>query len=305
MTSLVLHRYPRLPESSIKWFQWSAEVDGNICALKDVSEHWDSNSRLTFHIDVSLEGRALETLGDVASAEMVVAARCKATARNESARAELRRNGDRFVGRGMVTLDGSSIATRLDLEASIVMPMQGHLWLTDRIIAQARPQKVGLGQDQGGFPTSVVSFRAEGWAPAPWRFEVVPIDLDDPFQTSVRLFVNEDYPQAVQLLDGTAPRSTVQLLQMDIARQLVAATSRLVARSAEGVSQSGLASTTASPLVDDLAAEHPESIVAAARKAAERYFHTSLRETCRLYREMPEQFEFKLMSGAGILKGEA
>ena len=106
--------------------------------------------------------------------------------------------------------------------------------------------------------------------------------------------------EAIDLLDGTAPRISMALLEADIARQLIAAAHRLSRDLAESGSDASLSGD-----VDAVAEENPESIAAAAARIAARFFQRSLREVCGIYRDEPEYFEYLLMSATHVLEGDA
>lgn len=300
MAPLFLSPFPRLDPSSASWQRWAVDCDGRDVSLQDLAEHCDANSSLTFLIDVSVDADALEALESPGSPVLVVSVTCSATAFILTHRTPLTRSGDRFVARGELRLDAHEVTAQLDLAATIVAPVADQPWLRDRIVAEAKTEKVSLEPSQPGFPVSVVSFRNESWQAAPWRFDLYAAGLEDGFRSSMRLYVNEDYPQAIDLLDGTAPRISMALLEADIARQLIAAAHRLSRDLAESGSDASLSGD-----VDAVAEENPESIAAAAARIAARFFQRSLREVCGIYRDEPEYFEYLLMSVTHLLEGDA
>lgn len=289
MSAVVLHPFPRLPDKAVRWGPWGSVVDGKTLELKKISESWDANSRIRLYTDVSVDSSVLEAMGLSSGAELLLSATSRATATTVSARVLLRPSGGRHRATVNVELDGESIAEQLDLTAAVIAPVTGTAWLKNRVIAERRVEKVSLDQEQQGFPISAVSFEAEGWSAAPWKFEVYATHPADTFSQSVRLFINEDYEQSLELLEDKGNAWANAMLHAAIARQLVAT---MVAISPEAVQGP-----------DELADENPESFAAAARMVAAKYFKQTLKETCRIYRERPELFEQLLLHETGFMKG--
>lgn len=291
MAALVLHRYPRLPRDAHRWFTWAARVDSWAGNLNEVADRWDANSTITFMLDVEVALAAAQDLEVADEIDLLVTASCSPTAVSVSSRVRLERRGDSLRARAEVKLHGHQLAEKARLTAVLVAPFGDLPWLRDRIIAEGPTARVALRQEAQGFPVSVVSFDAEGWRASPWRFEVLATHPADTFDQALRLFVNEDFPEAAALLDGSGSKMARTLLEAAIARQLIATASYL----AQATTQE----------LDAVAAENPDSVAAAGAKAANRYFGSSLKDTCRLYREQPERFEHSLMHETRILQGEA
>ncbi|MCV7564671.1 hypothetical protein [Micrococcus aloeverae] len=289
--AVVLHRFPMVDDSTVLWHPWGAEVDDVYRQPAEVADCWDSNSRLRFFVGVSVDADAVRAIAGTAPAELMVTATCHATSTTRTSRAPLQENGPSLSARTMVELIGNVLAERLDLSAALIAPSGDHSWLATRIISQGPFERVPLQQDANVFPISAVSFRDQQWREAPWRFDIFATDLADAFSTGLRLFLNLDLPLAAALLDDTASQATRGLLDMVIARQLIA-------------TASGLAEGTAED-VDAVAAENPDSIAAAAANVATKYFHTSLKEATRSYRDQPERFEYLLAAETSLLRSEA
>lgn len=289
MSAVVLHPFPRLRDKTVRWGPWGAVVDGKTLELKKITENWDANSHIRIYTDVSVDSEALEAMGLASDAELLLSATSRATANTVSVRAALRPTSGRHRATVNVDLDGESVAEQLDLSATVVAPIDETAWLKNRVIAERRVERVSLDQEQQGFPISAVSFESEGWTAAPWKFEVYATHPADTFNQSVRLFVNEDYGQSLELLEDKGNAWANAMLHAAIARQLVAT---MVAISPEAVQGP-----------DELADENPESFAAAARMVAKKYFKQTLKETCRIYRERPEHFELLLLHETGFMKG--
>lgn len=290
MAKLVLHPFPRLPEGGVKWVRWAAKVDERVVDIAEVADNWDANSRLAFFLSVAVSHDDLLALGDPAQARLVVNAVCHATAMSWSEELPLAQTQSQATARCEISLSGRDVSGRIDLAAAVVVPIEHAGWLARRVVAEAEPVKVPLEHEREGFPVTVLSFDEEGWHSAPWRFDVFATDLEDTFAQSIRLYINEDYPQAVELLEGTGSTVAKALLEASIVRQLVA-------------SASALESDTVS--ADQVAEEFPESFAAAARQAASRIFQEPLADVCRRYRDRPESFELRLMHETGLMRGEA
>ncbi|MEV8232603.1 hypothetical protein [Micrococcus luteus] len=289
--AVVLHRFPTVDDSAVLWHPWGAEVDGAYKEPSEVADAWDSNSRLRFFVGVSVAAAEVWPIAGEASAELMFTATCHATSTTHTSRAPLRADGPSLSARVMVEFTGEVLAERLDLSAALIAPAGGQAWLATRIISHGPFERVSLQQDANVFPISAVSFKAQQWREAPWRFDIFATDLADAFSTGLRLFLNQDLPLAAALLDNTASQATRGLLDMTIVRQLIATVSDL----AEGTAEDA----------DAVAAENPDSIAAAAASVAKKYFHTSLKEATRTYRDQPERFEYLLAAETSLLRSEA
>lgn len=288
--AIILRPYPVLPDGAVKWFDWGVAVDGQFRGVDAVADSWDANSTLLFTMDVSVPLTALDDIGCGRGAELILTVRCPATCLTVSDRVPMQVTGETAYARGTLELAGEMIAERLDLEGALVAPYGDQQWLETRIISERRRQRVDLNSDTQGFPISAVSFKEEGWRPSPWRFEVYATHPADTFDQALRLFVNQDFPQAHALLEEGAVPHVRQVLEISIARQLIASVSRL-------------AHSSTKPL-QEIVEESPESIAAAADNVARRYLETSVQDACRMYRDAPEIVEHALMHQAGLFKGE-
>lgn len=288
--AVVLHRFPMVDESAVLWHPWGVEVDDTYTEPAKVADAWDSNSRLRFFVGVSVTTDAVRAIAGAAVAELIVTATCHATSTTRTSRAPLRADGASLNARVMVEFTGEVLAERLDLSAALVAPAGDQAWLETRIISHGPFERVLLQQDANVFPISAVSFKDQQWREAPWRFDIFATDLTDAFSTGLRLFLNQDLPLAAALLDNTASQATRGLLDMTIVRQLIATLSDLAEETAEDA--------------DAVAAENPDSIAAAAANVAKKYFHTSLKEATRMYRNQPERFEYLLAAETSLLRSE-
>lgn len=258
---------------------------------RQVSELWDANATIRFSVQVSVSHDSTVALASSGDPSLVLSCSCRETALSVSNRTPLQRHGEVWLAETSLTVAGADIAEELALDAAIVAPLAHEEWLVNRIVAEKPAERVPLSQDQQGFPVSVVSFEAERKISAPWQLMINATDLTDTFTHSVRLLLNEDYPQVRELLDGKPSRTVKALLDQSIARELIATAARLARDSTRPI--------------DDVPSEFPDSMAAAAARAADQYLETSLSDACRIYDTQPERLDYRLMSGTQLLVGEA
>lgn len=291
MARIVLHRYPRLEQQAVHWSGWFADVDGQLVETRQVSELWDANSTLRFGVQVSVSHDSTVGLDSSTEPSLVLSCSCRETALSISNSTELQRHGEVWLAETWLTVAGADIAEELVLDATVVAPLAQEEWLANRIVAEKPSERVLLSQDQQGFPVSVVSFKAEKKLSAPWHLTINATDPTDAFTHSVRLLLNEDYPQIRELVDGKPSRTIKALLDQSIARELIATATRLARDSTRPI--------------DEVPSEFPESMAAAAAKVADQYLGMSLSDACRMYEAQPERLDYRLMSGTHLLEGEA
>ncbi|WP_432790469.1 hypothetical protein QYM46_01470 [Brevibacterium sp. K11IcPPYGO002] len=150
--------------------------------------------------------------------------------------------------------------------------------------------RLPLDTELDGFPTSSYSFDKEGMPAAPWRLVVSADELEAPFAHSIRLELNEDFAPVRKLISGNPDPHVVRELDAAIVRVLIATATRLSSTIADQKS------------VEEVAAEYPESVVAAAQRAAEHYLQMSLSAAVKSYRLTPEQHEYEVVAGTNLLK---
>lgn len=293
MSRVVLYPYPRIHQNDITWNEWTAQLDGRTIDLEEIADAWDADADLTFGLHVSTSPEALETAqADKRLARLVVAASCRDTAFTATSEAGFISDGKVLTATAEITVPGHDVSEALDLKAHLIAPLpDGTSWLNRRIIADARPRRVALDSSLAGFPTVAFSFNAESVPDAPWRLVVIADDAQAPFAHSVRLELNEDYTLVQELLDGQISSLVQAELDSSISRVLIGTVSRL------------MDSTSGHWSPEDLAAEAPDSIAAAAQRASKQYLKKSLNAALKDYRLQPERFEHALAGGTGLLKG--
>ena len=298
MTRVVLYPFPRLPERSIQWRDWDVLLDGRAVRLDEVADQWDADSALTFRISVSIHQRELGLVSDrPENARLVAAVTCHDTAYTATADTALHSGETDMSGSLSLTVLGRDIAQMLELRAQVVGPMgsaedTSSAWLQRCVLADGPAVQEQLDSALIGFPTVAFSFDRANYPDAPWRIAVTATDAEEAFANSIRLELNEDYPLVRQLMDGEAEDHVANELIASITRVLIGTISRLIEDE----------TTQRSP--DEVAAEAPSSIAAASARAAKQYLLMSLGEAVKVLRAKPEEFEYYLANGTGILRGK-
>lgn len=270
------------------WGPVSMNIDGVATRSGEAAGAWDRNSNFSIHVPVSLSTEGLEHLR---TEEIFLSATlsCRATCRSATAKTKLARVGEDIL-RGEVTVEllGSEVDEELVLEAVLVAAYSPRVdsapWLRRRVVASMESIRVVLGDEERGFPTSAVSFDEQKWPDAPWRILVDATDPADSFSRCVRLYLNQDMSVAKKIIEEKASDSLMKLLQMSIVRALLEWASRVHEPTLE------------CPL-DETAAEHPDSVAAAARRSATQHLgYASLNECLEQLKSRPDSFEMQLMS---------
>lgn len=293
MSRVILYPYPRLDQKDVTWNEWTAQLDGRTIALEEIADAWDTDAKLTFGLQVSTSPEALRTAqADARLTRLVIAASCRDTAFTATSETGLISDGMTLTATAEVTVSGHDVSEALDLKAHLIAPLPDDaVWLNRRILADARPRRVALDSSLAGFPTVAFSFNSESVPDAPWRLVVSAEDAEAPFAHSVRLELNEDYALIRELLDGQISSLVQAELDSSISRVLIGTVARL------------MDSATDHRSPDDLAAEAPDSIAAAAERAAKQYLKKSLNAALKEYRLHPDRFEHALAGGTGLLNG--
>lgn len=288
MSKRQLYPFPRLMPSDIAWQEWSATVDGESIEVDDIADHWDANSLISFEISARIDGEAMRALG-ITAPTLAVMVSCAETAYSVSIDAPVGASGEAVAVKAEVSIAGCDVSQVVDLRADVIGKDSSEPWLRRRILAEGPRLRVPLESDLIGFPTSSSSFDRRGLPAAPWRIHVAADSLDAPFVHSVRLELNEDYPAIRRLIGGRPDAATDAELSASITRVLIATVSRL--------------SDGDEVRLEDIAAEHPDSITAAAQRAAEQRASSTLSEAVNHYRLRPERLEYNIASRQRILRG--
>ncbi|OFT96224.1 hypothetical protein [Brevibacterium sp. HMSC22B09] len=293
MSTITLHPFPRLTNSQLNWTPFALMLNGAPTDIMDLADDWDPNSKLTISAAVTIndlnrdELRAPET--SVPVLKLTVA--CQDTATTFVGEVVLDESADhRCTGSVELDIDTEKIENQLIVQAVVVLPVSGGAgrtvpWLNNRIIAESRQLRIGLSAENRGFPTSAASFKEEGWYAAPWRFDLECSDLSDTFNNSIRLYLNQDDKNVLELVKSGKPK--------DLREQLVASIHRVMLLTAERLSHSYGPKTSS----DQIAETYPDSIAAAARRSAVEHLGLeSLDEALSLIRENPEELEYLIMA---------
>lgn len=283
-----LYPFPRLASGELVWTDWSVRLDGEAVEVGDLADRWDANSAISFEISIRISKQPMSRLS-IRGAKLAAIVACSDTALSTFADADLVDEGESLVGSTIIEVSGAEIAQELDVRAEVVGLDESAAWLARRIVAEGPKLRVALDSELVGFPTTSSSFDKRGILPAPWRISVTAEALDAPFVHSIRLELNEDYPSVRRLISGRPDAATDAELNASITRVLVATISRLWS---EG-----------DPKLEEIAAEHPDSIAAAAQRAAEQRVTLSLSEAVSRFRLRPEELEYAIASKQRMLRG--
>ncbi|WP_350270230.1 hypothetical protein AAFP32_00910 [Brevibacterium sp. CBA3109] len=187
-------------------------------------------------------------------------------------------------------IDGNVVSQVLTVRTELIGEDNSQPWLRRRIVAEGPTLRVPLDAELDGFPTSSYSFDKEGMPEAPWRLVVSADELEAPFAHSVRLELNEDFAPVRKLIGGNPELYVVRELDATIVRVLIASAARLSSTDARDKT------------LEEVAAEYPDSIAAAAQRASEQYLQMSLSAAIKSYRLTPDKHDYEVAVGTNLLK---
>lgn len=286
MTTRRLYPFPRLIPSDVVWLDLSTTLDGELVGIDDLADQWDVNSTISFEVSARINRSAVEAMG-VTAPSLTLTVTCADTAYCVSADALLTGSGEFVSSTARVNVAGDTVSQSMDVRADVIGRDDSAAWLRRRILAQGPQLRVPLESDLIGFPTSSSSFEARSLPAAGWRLRVTADSLEAPFVHSVHLELNVDYAAVRRLINNKPDMATDAELNASITRVLIATVSRLWG---DGEAR-----------LEDIAAEHPDSIAAAAQRAAEQRAALSLSEAVKRYRLRPEELEYAIASRQQIL----
>lgn len=290
MAKLILYPYQRLDAADLSWSPWTATISGNATSLDAIADAWDANAELAFRIAVAVSGSGFERCGVAPdNARLVVSASCKDTAYTTVEEATFARSGQELVAEAAVTVPGQVVSESVELHAHVISRGTGPRWLARRILSERATERIALDSAIVGFPTVAFSFEEHHLPAAPWRLVVDADDAESVFAHSIRLELNEDLGPVRRLMEGASDPHVNRELVASITRVLIGTVSRLL----DGTSESRSAA--------QIAAEAPDSIAAAAARAAAQHLRKPLNDAVQEYRRQPERFEASLAAGTGLL----
>lgn len=289
MTKQMLYPFPRIATQHLEWGDWAIRINGVQATDGSIADEWDSNAELVLGISVRVKSETLSDLG-IDSPALTLTATCPSTAFSTYDDAEFRTEPSSATAATELRIAGTEVSQLLTIRAEIVGNDQSQKWLRRRILAEGPSLRLPLDTELDGFPTSSYSFDRQGMPEAPWRLVVSADELEAPFAHSIRLELNEDYASVRKLIAGKPEPHLARELDATIVRVLISTATRLSAGSAEGQS------------LDEVAAEFPDSIAAAAQRAAEQYLQLSLNAAVNTYRLKPERYEYEVATGTNLLK---
>lgn len=295
MSKVQLFPYPRLSSTTTKWSEWEVSVDSKRYPLEQVGDHWDANSALSIRIAVIIGLSDLASIqANLGAVQLIAAASCRDTAFTITRATPLVADATTASGSATISIPGHKISQLLELNAYLTSPVDSIAtstsWLDRRIIADGPHIRMPLASELDGFPTVAYSFDKAGIPDAPWRIVVLADHLEAAFTHSVRLELNDDYPLVRDLMDGSASTPVTDELIASITRVLLSTVAKIRQNSTESRS------------LQELAAEEPDSIVAAAQRAAMQYLKLPIDKAVQELTLRPERLEHLIASGVGILR---
>lgn len=289
MTRQRLFPYPRLAASDLDWGSWTIRLNGSQTSESAISDDWDSNAELSLGVSVRAKTDQLNKLG-VRNPKLVLTVNCPSTALSVSRDAHLQLGQSSMTAEAELQIDGKVVSQVLTVRTEIIGEDISQPWLRRRIVSEGPTLRVPLDTELDGFPTSSYSFDKEGMPEAPWRLVVSADELEAPFAHSIRLELNEDFAPVRKLIGGDPEPHVVRELDATIVRVLIATAARL--------SSTDAAQTT----LEEVAAEYPDSIAAAAQRTSEQYLQMSLSAAIKSYRLTPDKHDYEVGAGTNLLK---
>lgn len=269
--------------------------------LQDVHMVWDHDVDLRLECEVKVSRAVLEDALGVEAAKQchaVVEIICSASSWRSWRSARLHERpaslDDKLVAVLAVEVPGDHVAESLSLRLTVTGPaivpgITGPSRPGARI-AQGPVTPVHLEPYAGQLPVTAVSFSEAGWRSMPWKFDVTPGGLGDPYAASVRLWINTDFPVSAELTDPEklgASHRTLSSLRFDILRSLFLQLHRY-----RKVHE-------ARDEFQTLELLEPESLGLTADRLAESHLHLPLNEALDLIDTDPHEWEQRLAETTG------
>ncbi|WP_166969168.1 hypothetical protein [Brevibacterium atlanticum] len=284
-----LYPFPRLTAGDLDWGDWTIQLNGSQTTISAISEDWDSNSVLTLGTTVRANTHQLSSVG-VRNPKLALSVACPSTAFSSGKDVQLQLGQSSMTAEAEVTVEGSLVSQVLTVRAQVIGDDESEPLLRRRIVAEGPTLRLPLDTELDGFPTSSYSFDKQGMPEAPWRLLVSADELEAPFAHSIRLELNEDFAPVRKLISGNPDPHVAHELDAAIVRVLIATAARL---------SSG---NEPQKLPEEVAAEYPDSVAAAAQRASEQYLRLPLSAAVKSYRLAPEKLEYDVAAGTRMLK---
>lgn len=227
---IVAFPHLRIAPSSIKWSAWTLmnppETD-----LQEVSQIWDYAVDLRLGIEVECSAASvIRAVGrsHAHSVGLAAEAVCRETAWRSVVTTPLVPLREGTLGAAVnVDVPGSVIDGRVSLTAHLVGP--GRRPGLDRRapgarLAEGPVEHIDLSAPPDRLPITPVSFSAQGWSTAPWRFVVDAHDLQAPYNRCARLYLNSDLQAAQELMQRgeiSARRRALASVRKDVVMGLL------------------------------------------------------------------------------------
>src|SRR5699024_269841 len=124
----------------------------------ELADHWDADSAVSFEITAAMPKELHEELkGD--RIRLVLTGGSSSTGVSVTAESAFTRGSTRSSATATISIPGRVLADRVDIRATIIAPHMDVPWLSRRIIAKKRPERVSLDSSMTGFPTVSISFK--------------------------------------------------------------------------------------------------------------------------------------------------
>ncbi len=267
--------------SSVSWYGWWTERDGDRTDLTALLTGWDYASHLTVGISIDLDEEALllsTGLNSVDDLEILAMADCRPTSQRFVASRPLREHQRGSTVDVSVQLPPGQVAGAIRLSAHLVLARK-----TARLgyrVAFLRGSRIDSSQlftlrlegDSGRFPTEAVAFSELGLEHAPWTIMTAYEELSDGFLGGVRLLINLEHPVGQLALDNKAASRVNGVLHSDVMRLLIAN----VAARKEDAEPSSYEEGSVGQVLETM---------------CQGYMGMSLRTAARFYRDDPVGFE--------------
>lgn len=289
MGAVPLFPFPRVQEH-VSWSGVRLIVNGQPTEPGDLADRWDSDSLIRLSINAQVPSREIAKLELLTGPSLVLTVGCNDTSESFTTEVDFKASSSDLQAAAEVEFDGSRVAQRLTVRASVTAPFGDVPWLKRRILAERPVERINLDSELSGFPTTAMSFSESSLPAAPWTLAVFATALSDPFAHSIRLNLNTDFPRVEELIFGRPEPYVENALQVAITRALIQ-TARRLADEAGSDAEIRIAVT-----------EYPESIAASADKACRDYLRRSLEEVITLARRQPERLDTLIDSAFGILR---
>ncbi|MCG7428029.1 hypothetical protein MHY20_10520 [Helcobacillus sp. ACRRO] len=192
---------------------------------EELNDRWSAGTEVSVEVSAEIDASfwSETEIGEDEAIELVAVADCLPARQRWIERSKFTPNGDTWEALCTVSSSGGVLAGELAVQAWIIGPgrtftsgksldvhPRAKLWSSD-------PTVYTLDMQFDGFPTTAVSFMNTDRPRVPWLIEFTPgMEFHWSTNSSVRLLLNSDFPEAQQIAAGDAPVHLYQLIQADV-----------------------------------------------------------------------------------------